>query len=640
MRISSTIILAVIALALSALVVLFSGEEYRNLIFGKPLARTGENLFPAAALDKVRKITLSNSDGDTAHFVLNENYWQATKPWKDRADPLHMRALMQFTALLKVEDIIPVDDLSLEECGLLDEHIRVTMRDNGGNTICDYQIGRQTAWHVNNEELKTRIPSIFIRPTQQDLKHHVYVCTETSADAIHKLFNNQFERFRDHHPFYFSPRYLEKIRIQGTQGDVVISRQDVNSPWALTKPLELRIDPDSLQNLFKDLAQLTAISVEDRANVTLPSGEGATAQARELSIQFANAEEETILRIYPAAEESDTTVLATVSDRPDAVFQLPLTAAVALPNTTSLSKLELGVNDLRSKTMTHLNGPQLKTVILKPEGLMPVMLQRTPKTSWRVLRKSGWEEANQDALINLMTAVTRDHVQKFVTDAATDLTPYGLHQPFLQIAFISFNNESMRVAFGRDAENQEIYACIVGKPNIWQISPETLGKIAQHSWQWRTSHVWHIPRIDIQKITIHKRDQPAVELHYDHFTGNWTAKRNGQNASASLNPNRADKLLSSMDSLKTSRWLGPLHPQAMIALQEPDMAISVTLRKYDEQGNDLPPVEKTLRISQTPGGYITFAKVDTLPINPEDDVISYFLLPPESVKKLNVDLFE
>lgn len=640
MRISSTIFLAVIALSLSALTVLFTGEEYRNLIFGKPLARPGENLFPAETLDKVREITLTNGNRETANFVLKENYWQITKPWHDRADPLHMRALVQFTALLKVEDIIPVNELSLEECGLTEDRIQVTMRDDEGKTICDYQIGRQTAWHVNSQDLKTKIPSIFIRSSQQDSNDRVYVCSESSADAIHKLFNNQFERFRDHHPFYFNPRYLNKIRMQSTQGDVVISRQDVNSPWSVTKPLELRIDPESLKNLFTDLAQLTAIQVEDRANVTLPSGEGATTEAREISIQFANAEEETVLRIYPPAEESDTTVLATVSDRPDAVFQLPLTAAVTLANTTSLSKLELGVNDLRSKTMTHLNGPQLKTIILKPEGLEPVMLQRTPKTSWRVLRKSGWEEANHDAVINLMTAVTRDHVEKFVTDAATDLATYGLDQPFLQIAFISFNNESMRVAFGRDAEGENIYACIVGKPNIWQINPATLGKIAQQSWQWRTSHVWHIPRIDIQKITIQKRDQPTVELHYDHFTGNWTAIRDGQSVSASLNPNRADKLLSSIDSLKTSRWLGPLHPQAMIALQEPDLTISVTLRKYDDQGNDLPPILKTLRISQTPGGYITFAKVDTLPIDPEEDVISYFLLTPESVKKLSVNLFE
>ena len=89
-----------------------------------------------------------------------------------------------------------------------------------------------------------------------------------------------------------------------------------------------------------------------------------------------------------------------------------------------------------------------------------------------------------------------------------------------------------------------------------------------------------------------------------------------------------------LDSLKTTRWLGPLHPQAMIALENPEITISVSMRRFDDQGNDLPPMRKTLRVSQTPGGYIIFAKIDSLPISPEDeDGTSYFLLSPGNDQK-------
>jgi hypothetical protein len=641
-RISFTIFLAVIALVLCALAVVFTGEEYRNRIFGKPLAQPGEKLFSIEELDKVRQITLSNSDGDEANFIIEDNRWMATKPWQDRADPLYMKALMHFTALLQIEEIIPRDEVELDECGLQDGAIKVEMRDADGKTISHYQIGRPAAWHIPSEgEDNKLLPTLFIRIPKGAQKHNIYVCSQESAAAIGQLFKNQFSRFRDHHPFYFSPKYLDNIRIQNNQGDVVVSRKDLDSSWSISKPLELRIDPASLKALFTDLAQLTAIRVEDRANVTLPAGEDTTAQTRELSIHFADAKKEIILRIYPPAEDNDNTVLATVSDRPGAVFELPLTADAAIPDTTALSQLQSGVNDLRAKTMTHLNGPQLKTVILRPEAMTPIMLQRTPKTTWRVLRRTGWKDANQDAVINLMTAFTRDKVQKFVTDAATDLSPYGLHQPFLQIAFISFNDEGMRVAFGRDADQENIYAHIVGKPNIWQISPETLSKISQHSWQWRSSHVWHIPKVDITQITIQKKNQPITELSYDHFTGIWKATQNGEDASASLNPNRADKLLTFLDSLKTKRWLGPLHTQAMMSLENPEITISVSMRRFDDQGNDLPPIRKTLRVSQTPGGYINFAKIDSSPMSTEDqDETSYFLLSPETIKQLSVELFE
>ena len=642
MRISFTILLAAITISLCALAVLFTGEEYRHLLFGKPHAQVGEKLFDIKDLDAVRQITLTNSDGDAAHFQIDDNRWVATKPWQDRADPLYMKALMHFTALLKVEEVIPSDEIALSECGLEEGHIRVFMQAGDGSKVCEYMIGRQTAWHIpGDDEQKKVSPSIFIQLIESEQTNNVYVCSQDSADAIHHLFKNQFERFRDHHPFYFSPNYLDKLRIQSAQGEVILSRETLKSAWAISKPLELRPDPASLKNLFTDLAQLTALKVEDRENVTLPAGEDTTAQARELSIHFADKEEEITLRIYPPAEENDNTALATISDRPNAVFELPLTSEAALFNETSLGQLQLGVNDLRAKTMTHLNGPQLKTIIIRPEAKSPIMLQRTPKTTWRVLRRTGWKEANQEAIIDLMTAVTRDKVQKFVTDAATELAPYGLDQPFLQIAFISFENQSMRLAFGRDTDAQNLYAHIVGKPNIWQISPETFAKIAQNSWQWKTSHVWHVPQIDVTNITIEKKGQPSSELNYNHFTGLWTATQNGKTASASLNPNRADKFLGYLNSLTTQRWLGPLHNQAMQSLANPDITIKLTMRRFDNEGNDLSPMTKTLRVSQTPSGYINFGKVDSSIISPEtEDELSYFLLTPESIQKLSVNLFE
>ncbi|MBT8045107.1 MAG: DUF4340 domain-containing protein [Verrucomicrobiae bacterium] len=641
MRYSFTIILAVFALILGGLAVVFMGSEYRNAIFGVPPVPPGQQLFDVKELDQVTQITLTNTEGGETNFVVDGHQWKATKPWNDRADPIFIKFLIQFTARLKVEEVIPRKDLDLSKFGLKQGHIRVTMRNSKGTPICDYRIGRPAAWHIPSDDGKTTTPTIYIRMVDNDLEDDIYVCSEVSASSIHSLFQNQFARFRDHHPFHFSPKYLDRVRVQSNEGEVVISRKDLKSAWGISKPLELRVDPTALNTLFKDMAKLTALNVEDRASVTLPTAEDNTAQARELAIHFAGAEDETVLRIYPPAKEDDTYTLATVSDRPDAVFQLPLTAATAIPGTSSLSQLQIGVNDLRSKTMTHLNGPQLKTIIIRPEGRTPIMLQRTKQTTWRVLRRNGWEEANQDAVIDLMMAVTRDKVQKFVTDAATELKPYGLDRPFLQLGFLSFNNQGMRISFGRDAKTNHIYAHIVGRHNIWQISDETLSKIAQNSWQWRTSHIWHLPKQDIQKINIQKVGEPSAQLGYDHFAAKWTAQRGNIDATARLNPNRANKLITHLESLKTRKWIGPMHPQAMQALKQPEMIISITINRVDDQGREMSPLVKTLRIKGTPGGLIYFGKVDTTPSNPDrDGENSYFLLDPETVKKLSVDLFE
>jgi len=642
MRYLPTIILALLATVLGGLAIVHTGGKYHAAIFGVPATDPGNLLFDVEDLNRVRSITLTNTDGVKATFRSEGNIWVADSPWKDRADPLYIRALFQFTAGLKVQEVIPKNDVDIQTFGLRKGHTRITMFDAQGEEVCDYRLGRTAAWRVPTEDKKKTLDTYYIRLADKEFKHNIYLCSSENLE-LHSLFLDNFSRFRDHHPFYFSHKYLDKTRLQNAEGEVVISRESLHSPWSITKPLNLRVDPKALSDLFTNLIKLKAIKVEDRANVTLPTAENNEAHSREIAIHSTGMDEDFILRVYPPTKDGDTVALATVSNRPDTVFHLPITSSI--PNTVSLSQFQTGVNDLRSKTMTHLNGPQLKSIIIRPSGRPDTLLTRTQKTTWRVLRKKGYESANDIALINLMTAVTRDKVKKFVTDAANDLTPYGLNVPFLQIGFVSFNNEGMRLAFGRDPKGENIYAHVVGKPNIWQITHDTMGKISIHPWQWRTSFVWHIPKVDIEQIEIQRKGQPKVSLEYSFFSDQWKATRyDGDvttNATAALNPNRANTLLSNLESLTTNQWIGPMHPQAAKALQSPDTIIRIRIKRIDDEGNDAEPITKTLRIAHTPGKLIYFAKVDTTPEGPESErEQSYFLLDPETITKLYVHLFE
>jgi len=642
MRHTPTIILALLATVLGGLAIVHTGVKYRNPLFGVPGIKPGNHIFSVKELDSVRRIILTNSEGFKARFTISDNHWVAETPWKDRADRIYIQSLFQFTAGLKVQEVIPREDLDLEKFGVKKGSIRITMFDKKGKKICDYRLGRQAAWHIPTEDGKKTLTTNYVRLLDKEVRSNIYLCS-TEIGQIKSLFNNNFARFRDHHPFYFSPRYLDKTRIQNAEGEVVISRDGLRSAWSITKPLNLQVDPKALSELFTNLVQLTAIKVEDRADVTLPTAEDNGAHSREIAIHSMGIDNDFILRIYPPAKENDTIALATVSNRPDTVFHLPITSND--PNMVSLSQFQTGVNDLRSKTMTHLNGPQLESIISRPSGQAPTLLTRTKKTTWRVLRNKGYEVANENAIINLMTAVTRDKIEKFVTDAATDLTPYGLYNPLIRIGFVSFNHEGMRIAIGRAPKGDAIYAHIVGKPNIWQISQETMGKIAVHPWQWRTSHVWHIPKVDIESIEIERKGQPMVRLQYAFFTEKWTATRadNGTqtDATAALNPNRANTLLGNMESLTTKKWIGPTHPLATKAIQSPDTIIRIRIRQIDDEGNDAPSITKTLKIAHTRGKLIYFAKVDTTPTEPDSaGEASYFLLDPETITKLYVNLFE
>jgi len=651
MRYLPTIFLALLAIVLGGLALVHTGESYRASIFGVPSVKPGNHLFSVKELNKVRQITLTNTEGAEATFKVSGNYWLAETPWKDRADPLFIRALFNYTTGLVVRDTIPRKHRNLQKFGLEKGSVRITMKDAEGETVCDYRLGRQAAWHVPTEDGKSTLTTNFIRLMDKKLKHTIYLCS-TDTGQIQSLFANNFARFRDHHPFYFSSQYLDRARIQNNEGEVVISRDSLRSTWSITKPLKLQVDPNALSNFFINLGKLTAVKVDDRANVTLPTAEDNSTHSREIAIHSIGVDEDFVLKVYPPAQENDTEALATISNRPDTVFFLPITSSD--PRMVALDQFQTGVNDLRSKTMTHLNGPQIEMIVIRPAGRMPTLLKRTKRTTWRVVREKGAEKANESAVINLMTAVTRDKISKFVTDAcgntAKDLAPYGLDTPFLQLGFIGFNHKAkIALAFGRGPKTKtgrKIYARVIGKPNIWEIAPETIAKIAINPWQWRTANVWHIPKIDIKHIEIEQKGKPIVGLEYAFFSERWKATRHTgdaepTDATADLNPHRANTLLGELESLSTTQWLGPFSPQAAKALQSPDIIIRIRIQRTDDEGNETDPITKTLKIASTSGKLIYFAKVETSPASAADDgEENYFLLSPETVNQLTVNLFQ
>ena len=649
MRTSFTVTILVLAVLLGSLAVVHTGGKYKEKIFGSPAIAAGEKLLNIKELDKTRSIQISDTNGNKFQIKQTGNFWSITEPWEDRANPSYIRVLFQFIASLEVQDVIERDNLNLDDFHLKKGQIRVKMFDENNATVCDLKIGRLTAWKIPSEDktpqkgAPTYEPTIFIRLSDEHKRDKIYICTSNTTAGIHSLFANNFAQFRDHRPLYFSHRYLDKVSIKNQETEIVVSRPNLNAAWKITKPNQLRVDPEATALLFNSLAKLTALKVEDRSSVTLPTAADNVNQSQEVSIHFAGQPEDVTLRIYPPTRENANAVLATVSDRPNTVFHLPLTQSAVAPESTSLNSLQVGVNDLRSKTMTQLNGKELQAIIIRPGGLDPILLKRERLTEWQMLRTEGWRPTNTDTLIRLIQAVTQDKIVKFVTDAATsdDLTAYGLDRPFLLLGFNNFNNKGLRIAIGRSPKDGKSYARILGKPNIWEISTDTLQKIALYSWQWRTPHVWHIPEVDIQKIVLERKGKPSIELSYQYFADKWSAKIDGQDATSSLNPNRAKFFLKQLTSIKAHRWLGPRHTDAIQAIQAPDTVIKIHVTQVNNEGIEIEPVIKTLRIAHTPGGLIYFAKVDTLPVGQNKELkSSYFFLSPKTIPKLYVDLFD
>lgn len=642
MRYLSTILLFILAVALCAFALLHKSESYsKGIEYLGSKKKIGGFLFNIRDIKKAKQIILSDSKGNTATFRYEGNLWSMKSPREDRADVRMIGTLLHFTSMMKVRDVVSSKGTKLNEYGLKDGRIRVQILGDNDKNLCDYLIGRTTAWSLKKDAQEGHTPTLFIQLGSKRQKENIYVCSENSASNIHQLFANEFLLFRDHHPFYFNPKSLKTISLQYKGNEVLLSKENPLSSWKIIKPLELPVDSKAFEALLKRMLNLRATKIADRVSVTLPTGGNGTSQQQEISIQDFNSETQANLKIYPPQKKEDPEVLATVSDRPDSIFFLPLIESASSTGQLTLNHLLLGVNDLRSKTLCSIRRGEIRTIVIKPENMSSLLLERKKHTPWRIFHSNKWKQANEASMANLLSALTEDKIQKFVTDSATDLTPYGLNKPFLHIGFASSKGEKLRLAFGKKYGKKEIYAHLAGSPNVWQINTETLSKINTYPWQWQSADLLSLPKIDIRSINISRRGKKILKLDYNFFSDEWKAILGNDEMTHKLNPYRANNLIKIIQSLQTTKWLGPFHPHAKESLKKPDTLIHIKISSSDSQNGEEKIVTKTLSISHTKGSLICFGKLSTEPASfSQEKENSYFLLNPETVSKLYINLFE
>ena len=637
-------------LVLTAAVVVASMLSLRNgslrEVFGSRHAVVGENLFPIKPeeAERIHRIQLSGN-GVQAECVFENGLWRMTKPWQDRMDPRAAEAILQFTMGTRVVDIIPEGKLDTSKVLIKEGTVGIHIEDKDGKTLARYLLGRKTEWTDRNEETKEETPTVFIQPAESNRGNYTYA---TTGD-IHPLFKDGLRHLRDHYPFLLNPFALQSVRIRGSEGELLLSRSaPKDAPWRITKPLELRTNPEAVLKLITDLSRLRALRVSNRSEVTLPSDEAANGR-RQIAIKHFGQAEEITLEIYPPRMPEADSVYATVSDRPGAVFELPLKAIAPVPaneewpgktpapdeSMVSLAGLPDTVNELRNPMLTNLDVTSLQGILISPATGTEIFLARDEKRGarWQYRNAAGqMEMANEFALARLLRAITGTKVVAFVTDAAVDLAPYGLDRPSLSLRFASFGIEGFELVFGRSLDGTW-YVMRTGVPTVMKLDDQFIREISTNLWEWRRPEIWAIPQVDLTGIERTVEGQPPLFLEYRFVEQSWKAKVNGIDRSAELATDRANQLLKLLVELKAESWLSADNVEANRALTRPVMTYSLLVNTVDAQGDFAGTRTRKLILapaSDAPDNRIFYARVDSIP-NP-------FIIGSDTVRRLAVDL--
>jgi hypothetical protein len=596
-----------------------------DLLIGKPPTPVGDHIYSSFTPEQVKHINISTSS-TKASFTHNGNGWQATTPWDDRMDPRAAGAIINFTLGMRVEDVSPVDKVDIKSAGLGDNAVYVRLEDENHKSLAKYKLGRISPWKAEIEGIDEPINTTFVET--RDIRHHehIYLCT----GDISPLFKSGLKLLRDHRPFYFNPLALQKINIHSQHGNLTLGRENPKGSWRIVKPLDLPTDPSVLKTLIEGLFNLQAIEVKDRAAVTLPATDSA-AKTQQIAITHFGSDRETILEIYPPESVESQIAHATISDRPNTMFELPLKPSTGQ---VSLADLPLDVNALRDPTLTHLNIASLQAISIIPATGIQIVISKAANQPWMANTNGSSFIANEENLYALLKAVSTQRAIGFVSDAATDFSPWGLDRPIIQLRFLSINNEALELRFGIDTQGN-YFANRLGTPTVMRVDPTFIKAIAVHPYEWKHSAVWTMNPVNLTALSYQMPPQAPLNLKYNYDWEKWTAEQNNQDLSATVVKSKADLLLYTLESLKCIRWLASDDSAALTALASPSLQITSSEEIKDEDDNKTGVIIRTIKFAAATdkerlGFYYGQLNSD---LNP-------FLIDSATYQKLTVDLFK
>lgn len=619
-----TILLIAATAALGTLAVWQTREGSLDRLLGSPPVAVGEKIYPGFQPENVARISLRSGETE-AVFENTPRGWFATSPWEDRMDPRAALAILTFANTTTPVDLVPRDKLDPATAGLGVGNTEITFSDASGESLARLRLGRRTPWLdlIGGDPPQT-LPTIYLLPLERGRKSHVYAATGDLAP----LFKDGFRHLRDHRLFYFNPIALEKIRIRTAEGELTLGRAGLTAPWRITKPLDLPTDPAAVKTLLEGLFELQATKLADRADVTLPSQTDPLRNSQ-IALTAFGEETETVLEILPSETPEARETLATVSDRPTAVFTLPLKSE---PDIVSIPDLPLTVNDLRDPTLTNLNIASIRGMAIETATTPTILISRQPPAPWTATIGGNEQPANEQRLFDLLKAVTETRALSFETDAAPeDLSPWGLHRPILTLTFLAENNQTLAISFGLDNRGG-LFAKRKASPTVMRIENSFLEKVAVKPQDWRHSRLWSLSKFDLTSLVRTEEGSPPLALSYNDLQEKWEARRDGNDVTADLDPARANFVLAALENLQVTRWLAPADEVAAAALAKPALTFAITENTFDDFGDRVGEKQETLTLAADPSSGLIYGKISSDP--------SPFILDPESFLKLSIPLLD
>jgi len=611
MRYTTTLILAVVALAAVVIIVIYKDELTGEW---KPPEKPPDELalIEDVAMDDLVDATLEEAGKDgamtaKAAFACEDGKWRLSVPVDGPGDDYEVRRLLRAAVEGKYRQTIDPGKKgqpSLGDLGLDPPAYRLTLKTKAKDTkperTVTVEVGRKAAV---GEGLYVRLADAG------------QVVLLKSADLLDRA-RERVSKFRSRNLVDMVRDDVVRIEIEGEKGALCIDRSDENKDrWVLSKPMVARADPDTVSEILrKALGIMAADFVADHA---------------EDLARYGLAEPRLVVTLYKAGEEVEKpTTEDETKDKEKTVEKKdeekpktePVKAVVlkfgawadlkkesvylALGDSTSVAgvedddfkALDKGLTDLRDKHVMALDKDRAAAVSLK----VPAKLAGTDTDitydlakadgKWKVKTEGRADTgADSTAVDDLLKELADLKVLYFAegprADVAKGFKPAGSVR-------VQVEKESAASGFEIGGAGQDVPALVKNIREDWigRINPKDLKHLRKDWLEMLDKEVLSLDPKKATRLAIQAADRTVV---FEKTDDKWSMT--GPVAEDERGFFATDRL-GDLKELKAEKFLAATEDFKPYGLEQGELAVTVTLEPGKEGGK---PVEKTLHLAHT-----------------------------------------
>ncbi|HLY16454.1 MAG TPA: DUF4340 domain-containing protein [Bryobacteraceae bacterium] len=165
-------------------------------------------------------------------------------------------------------------------------------------------------------------------------------------------------------------------------------------------------------------------------------------------------------------------------------------------------------------TTKILNIPedQIKEVTLKKSGGDATVLQKGDDGKWKLTAPKP-QRADQDTVKTLVSTLSTLNADKVVEDKATDLSPYGLNSPNLDVTIVKKDGKAQDFLLGDDTPTANgAYVKLAGDPHVYTIATYVKTSIDKSPNDLRDKRLLTFDQDKLTRVDLQPAKGEAIEF--------------------------------------------------------------------------------------------------------------------------------